>query len=109
MDSEPLSDPCNFAMKHRLYYSLKLPYLTISNKESFKPSGYKGDPPYTIAGWERGYSWDRFWSNCHFLLGEIANIEGIQQLCHHYYLQNGSLGATTTVNRIKKLRWFNKD
>lgn len=75
----------------------------ISNKEHIKPDGYKGDPEYTIAGWEKGYSFKRFWGNCHTLLGDMGKLDGIQQLVHQYYLQNGDLGAKKTVERIKRL------
>ena len=75
---------------------------TISNKESLTLHEYKGDPVYTIAGWDGGYSFKRFWSNCYFLLGELGGIDGIQQLVHHYYLQNGSLGSAKASERIKK-------
>lgn len=84
-------------------YSFKWEYpVTISSKEKLVPQEYKGDPSYTVAGWDKGYSFKRFWGNCHFLLGENANLEGMQQLVHHYYLQNGSLGAIMAVRRIKK-------
>lgn len=77
--------------------------MTISNKEKLVPHEYKSEPEYTKgSGWYRGYSFKHFWSNCYFLLGEIAEIDGMQQLCRQYYLQNGSLGAITTAGRIKK-------
>ncbi len=75
--------------------------VTISNKEKLAPQEYKGDPAYSIAGWDKGYSFKRFWGNCYFLLGEIADLDGIQCLVHHYYLQNGSLGSVLAVKRIK--------
>lgn len=76
--------------------------MAISNKEKLAPQKYKGDPVITAAGWDRGYSFNRFWGNCHFLLGEIASLDGVQQLVHQYYLKNGSLGSIITTNRIKK-------
>lgn len=77
--------------------------LTISNKKPLAPHEYKAEPEYMKgSGWHRGYSFKHFWSNCYFLLGEIAELDGIQQLCHQYYLQNGSLGAKITAIRIRK-------
>jgi hypothetical protein len=77
--------------------------ITISNKEPLIPHKYKAEPQYIKgAGWYGGYSFKHFWSNCYFLLGELATLDGVQQLCHQYYLQNGSLNAATTVQRIKK-------
>ena len=94
---------CEFAIKIWLERGLYDSHqIVISNKKPSKPSGYKGDPPYSIAGWERGYSWDRFWGNCFVILGDMATVDGIQQLCHHYYLQNGSLGAHEAVNKLKR-------
>lgn len=79
----------------------------ISNKERLATHEYKAEPEYIKGnGWYRGYSFKHFWSNCYFLLGEIANLDGIQQLCHQYYLQNGSLGAIITTARIKKFLGF---
>lgn len=101
-----VSDPCKLAMKFRLYYAFEKYQLTISNKEKMQPEEPKGDPGYTIAGWEKGYSFKRFWGNCYYLLGDIANINGIQQLCHQYYLQNGSLGARDAVIAVKKFLGF---
>ncbi len=86
-----------------------IPDITISNKEHMIPHEYKAEPEYALAGWYRGYSFKHFWSNCHFLLGELGRLEGMQQLCHHYYLQNGSLGAVITVNRIKKFLGFSHE
>jgi len=80
--------------------------LIISNKESIKPDTYKAEPEYTKSGWSRGYSFKHFWSNCYALLGDLADLEGMQQLCHHYYLQNGELGARATVNRINNFLVF---
>lgn len=77
-------------------------HIIISNKEKIIPHKYKTEPEYTLAGWYGGYSFKHFWSNCYFLLGEIGKLDGIQQLCHHYYLQNGSLGAKIAAERIKK-------
>jgi hypothetical protein len=96
-----ISNPCNLAMKYRLWYSFDIHPVKISNKENLKPHEYKSEPEYKHC-WIGGYSFKHFWSNCHFLLGEIAHLDGIQQLCHQYYLQNGSLGAISTVARIKK-------
>lgn len=78
--------------------------MTTSNKVAIKPDDFKGDPPYTeYAGWEKGYSFQRFWGNCHALLGDIGKLLGVQQLCQHYYLQNGTLGSQMTATRIRKL------
>lgn len=74
----------------------------ISNKEAIKPHEYKTEPQYTKGvGWRYGYSFKHFWSNCHALLGELGELNGIQQLCHHYYLKNSALNAIDCVNRIK--------
>lgn len=102
MKGEWIPDTCNLAMKFRLWYPLEIHQIVISNKERMEPSDPKGDPAYTIAGWEKGYSFKRFWGNCYAMLGDIAKLEGIQQLCHQYYLHNGSIGAIETVARIKK-------
>lgn len=88
-----------------LYLSWIYP-ITLSNKVNLKPQEWKPEPEYTLAGWYGGYSFKHFWGNCFFLLGEIAHLDGIQQLCHHYYLQNGSIGAISTVARIKKFLGF---
>lgn len=98
-----ISNPCAFAIKYSLWDLYCEPQITISNKEKLVPHEYKTEPEWTLSGWYRGYSFKHFWSNCFSLLGEIANIDGIQQLCHQYYLQNGSLGAKITVDRIRKL------
>lgn len=76
--------------------------MVISNKQRIEPHEWKPEPEYTLAGWHRGYSFKHFWSCCFFLLGDDALIDGMQQLCHHYYLQNGGIGAVTTVARIRK-------
>lgn len=75
----------------------------ISNKDPLHPSEYKTEPEWTGYVWYSGYSFKHFWGNCAALLGDMAKLEGIQQLVHQYYLQNGSLGAIKTVERIKKL------
>ena len=68
------------------------------------PQAYKAEPDFrrTDGVWIQGYSFKHFWGNCAALLGDVARIGGIQQLCHQYYLQNGALGATIAVQRIKK-------
>jgi hypothetical protein len=77
--------------------------ITISNKAYMEPSEEKPEPEYYEgSGWYRGYSFKQFWGNCYAMLGDIGKLEGIQQLCHHYYLQNGALSAKVTVGRIRK-------
>lgn len=98
-----ISNPYEFANWYRLYGLYNHHQGIISNKEKISTHEYKTEPEYTLSGWYRGYSFKHFWSNCYHLLGEVGKIGGIQQLCHHYYLQNGSLGAQITVDRIRKL------
>lgn len=75
--------------------------MIISNKSNIVPKP-KPEPEYIKGlGWYYGYPFSQFWGNCHAILGDVANQEGYQQLCHHYYLHNGSLGAADTVKRIK--------
>jgi hypothetical protein len=77
--------------------------IIISNKNKMQPDDYKSEPEYIKGlGWYKGYSFKHFWGNCHALLGDIGKLEGVQQLCHHYYLQNGELGANETTKRIKR-------
>lgn len=83
--------------------SAQIESLVISNKEMLAAGEPKPEPEYTMAGWYRGYSFKHFWSNCNAFLGQLSNLDGVQQLCHHYYLQNGSLGAAITADRIKRL------
>jgi hypothetical protein len=74
----------------------------ISNKAVLNASS-KGEPLITSYGaWENGYSFDRFLGTTYAYLGEIAKLDGIQQLVHHYYLKNGLLGAKITAHRIKQ-------
>jgi hypothetical protein len=70
-----------------------------NNKILPKP---KPETEFVCGFWWRGYPFEQFWGNCHALLGDIANNDGYQQLCHHYYLQNGGLSAKQAVNRIRK-------
>lgn len=95
-----------FALRYYLcglydhYYSCQV---TISNKEKIVPGKYKAEPEFLPWGsWYHGYSFRHFWGNCHALLGEISSHDGIQQLCHHYYLQNGTIDANSTIKRIKR-------
>lgn len=97
------SGNCKYALRTRVYDMFISHRLTISNKEKMEPESPKGDPALTIAGWEKGYSFKRFWGNCYALLGESARLDGIQQLCHQYYLQNGLLDAKITAGRIREL------
>jgi hypothetical protein len=77
--------------------------VTMSNKESLNTHEYKSEPEYVQGlGFRGGYSFKHFWSNCHFLLGEVSELSGIQQLCHHYYLKGGSNGVAITAVRIRK-------
>ncbi len=91
-----------FAIRHRLWHLYEAYSVTISNKDPLPTHEYKIEPEYTKSGWYGGYSFKHFWSNCKALLGVAGMIDGMQQLCHHYYLQNGSLGAMITVSRIRK-------
>lgn len=105
-----ISDPCNFAVRHRLFYSLNYnSQVNISNKIKLVTSEPKSEPEYMLSReWYRGYSFQHFWNNCNALLGEIAHLDGVQQLCHQYYLQNGSLGAKITAIRIKRFLGCNQ-
>lgn len=106
MSDTNLGNHYSFAIKYRLYCLHRTYRKTISNKESLAPHEYKAEPEYNKNGWYRGYGFKHFWSNCHFLLGDLAALDGMQQLCHQYYLQNGSLGAPITVARIKHFLGF---
>ena len=76
--------------------------LTISNKSEIKPA-YGLEPEYDkLTGWWRGYPFNLFLGNVLVLLGELQRLDGIQQLCHRYYRQNGNIGAKETAERIKK-------
>jgi len=78
--------------------------IIISNKEKIAPKKPKSEDCYLEGmGWRGGYSFRQFLGNVYAHLGDVSKIDGIQQLCHHYYLQNGSLNAKTTATRIKKL------
>lgn len=87
-----------------------LPYElgVISNKEDVKPRGIKPEPVWNGYGWDSGtsdtgYEFRQFLGNCYGFLGDMAALDGMQQLIHHYYLQNGSINAETTAQKIKKL------
>lgn len=110
-----ISDPCTTAMRIRLFWQ---PYeVVISNKKNIKPDAWTDDLNYTIRGWsgasqspsDTGYNFKKFWGNCHALLGDISKLEGIQQLCHQYYLQNGQLNAINVVKSIKRFLGFTND
>jgi hypothetical protein len=74
---------------------------TRSNRDAIKPDGYTSEPDYIKGlGWYKGYSFKRFWGNVHHYLDDKP--EGVQQLAHHYYLQNGGLGAQAAARRIYK-------
>jgi hypothetical protein len=75
----------------------------ISNKNYIVPKPAKQESDFIVnVGWQGGYSFRQFLGNVYNLLGDLQHCEGIQQLIHHYYLQNGSVNARTTANRIKK-------
>lgn len=81
------------------------PSFTVSNKSQIKPPKRISLPvhdPYQ--GWPKeGYPFKDFLADCYYLLGkELSNLDGMQQLVHHYYLQNGTLDAKGAVERIKK-------
>jgi hypothetical protein len=77
--------------------------VTISNKEHIKPSDKLllglYDEKY---GWFSGYPFNKFLADVYYFIGSLKHEDGIQQLIHHYYLQNGRVDARTTANRIKK-------
>jgi hypothetical protein len=78
------------------------PQRVISNKDYIAPQGWKEEPEYVEhAGWQGGYSFRHFWGNVHEILRPLSDVEGVQQLAHQYYLQNGSLGALDTARRIR--------
>lgn len=78
--------------------------LVISKKQTVLPMAAKREPDYVEgAGWQGGYSFRQFLGNVYAYLGGLSSVEGIQQLCHQYYLQNGSLDARTTALRIQRL------
>lgn len=84
---------------------LKLvPEATESNKAVILPDLSGVEPSYIPnMGRHGGYSFRRFYGNVlGYLEDSIGNIAGMQQLIHHYYLQNGSIGARTTAERINK-------
>ncbi len=99
-----MEKPVAFAAKYYLYDLYQPQEVTISNKEKCTPSEIKAEPDYIEgAGWRGGYSFKAFLATCYAYLGDISNVEGIQYLCHHYYLKNGALGGKQTSLRIKKL------
>jgi hypothetical protein len=74
-------------------------HFITSNKSKIEPKP-KPEPIKLINGeWEGGYSFAHFWGNCHAILGDVANGEGYQQLCHHYYLK-GTHSASEVAKRI---------
>ncbi len=81
--------------------------MTISNKEPCNPRPPKAEPFHynwegKLIGWENGYEFRQFLGNCYAFLGdELSKLSGIQQLVHHYYLQNGMLSAKDAAQRIK--------
>lgn len=74
----------------------------ISNKQKLPHADPKPEKLTSYGAWENGYSFKQFLGNCYAWLGDMAVIDGIQQLCHQYYLQNGSIGAKETAVRIIK-------
>jgi hypothetical protein len=77
----------------------------LSNDKKISPSNKVRMPIYEpYWGWgTKGYPFRDFLADCYHLLGkDLADTPGIQQLCHHYYLQNGILDAKTTADRIRK-------
>ncbi len=75
----------------------------ISNKSLCVPANPKAEPEYIKNfGWRNGYNFKQFLGNVHAHLGSVAKIDGVQQLIHQYYLQNGGLNARDTSDRIKK-------
>lgn len=73
----------------------------ISNKAKLAPREPKAEPSYLAGvGWYGGYEFRQFLGNCYACLGDIAKMEGMQQLCHQYYLQNGSIGARYAASRV---------
>ncbi len=82
---------------------LPQPHGVTSNKLCIKPNPPKAEPDYIRgAGWFGGYSFRHFWGNVFAHLGAIGPVDGVQQLAHHYYLQNGELNAKDTAVRIGK-------
>lgn len=82
--------------------------MVISNDTFLQPRPPRAEPflynwEGAFIGWEKGYEFRQFLGNCYALLGQqLSELSGIQQLIHHYYLQNGSLSARDAVQRIKK-------
>lgn len=78
--------------------------VTISNKASILPDESGVEPSYIPhMGWQGGYSFRRFLGNVLGYLDEAwRDVDGIQQLIHHYYLQNGELGARVAAQRMVK-------
>lgn len=95
---------------------MNLPFLpqpqTISNKTQCSPRPPKAEPfkhnwKGEFIGWENGYEFRQFLGNCYAFLGEqLSELDGMQQLIHHYYLQNGLLSARDTAKRIRKFLGF---
>ncbi len=78
--------------------------MTIANNAVIAPMQPKAEPDYLPgAGWVRGYEFRQFLGNVYAHLGEaLSKVEGMQQLVHHYYLQNGSINASNAAKRIKQ-------
>ena len=82
--------------------------LTVSNKAPCSPRPPKAEPflhnwEGKLIGWQNGYEFRQFLGNCYAFLGEeLSRLDGMQQLVHHYYLQNGMLSALNAAKAIKK-------
>lgn len=77
-------------------------FLKISNKSPCEPRPPKKEPDYIEGlGWAGGYEFKQFLGNTYAWLGELQNLDGVQQLIHHYYLQNGGINARNTAQRIR--------
>jgi hypothetical protein len=76
----------------------------VVKKDTILPDESGSEPSYIPhMGWHRGYPFCRFFGNVLGYLEEsIGALAGMQQLIHHYYLQNGELGARITAERIMK-------
>jgi hypothetical protein len=78
----------------------------ISNKNYIAPRPPKPEPVWNGHFWDgysdKSYEFRQFLGNCMVYLGEeLSNLDGMQQLIHQYYLQNGGINARDTAERIK--------
>jgi hypothetical protein len=81
---------------------------TISNKDYIKPRTAKPEPIWNGWGWDNGtsdfgYEFRQFLGNCYSHMKESEIVDGMQQLIHQYYMQNGTINAKDTVARIRRL------